>query len=105
MGGFVKVGKAEEFREGCGRAVVVEGKRVAVFRSAGSLFALQDRCPHMAASLADGRVEGGRVTCFMHGWVFDLASGNGHPPAKRWACARVYEVKLEGDDVWIGVKS
>jgi nitrite reductase/ring-hydroxylating ferredoxin subunit len=55
----------------------------------------------MAASLADGRVADGRVTCFMHGWVFDLESGRGYPPAKSWACARVHEVKLVGDEVWV----
>jgi nitrite reductase/ring-hydroxylating ferredoxin subunit len=54
----------------------------------------------MAASLADGKVEGGRVVvCFMHGWKFDLTTGAGAPPAKSWACARVYDVRVENGRV------
>ncbi len=98
---FVKVGSVADFPDKRGRTVVVAERRVAVFKHGGRFYALQDRCPHMSASLADGKVENGKVACFMHGWLFDLATGQGHPPAKSWACARSYEVKLDGDDVLI----
>lgn len=101
MSGFVKVGRVEEFREGRGRAVRVGGRRVAVFNDGGRFLALQDNCPHMGASLADGRIVAGRVACHMHGWVFELASGRGCPPAKSWACARTYEVRVEDGQVLI----
>jgi nitrite reductase (NADH) small subunit/3-phenylpropionate/trans-cinnamate dioxygenase ferredoxin subunit len=101
VGDFVKVGTAGDFREGRGVAVRVNGKKVAVFRVGGELRAIQDSCPHMGASLADGRVEGGRVTCHWHGWRFDLTSGQGDQRSKQWLCARVYEVKVDGDDVFV----
>lgn len=99
MSAFVRVGDMADFPEGNGRAVEVDGRRVAVFNMGGRLFALQDDCPHMGASLADGRIEAGRVHCHMHGWVFDLESGQGYPPAKSWACARTYEVRVESGGV------
>lgn len=74
---------------------------VAVIRYRGRLYALQDSCPHMGASLSDGKVEAGRVSCFWHGWTFDLATGQGS--GRAWACARTYEVKVERGDVWIRV--
>ena len=67
----------------------------------GRFYGLQDDCPHMAASLADGEIENGAVECHMHGWIFDLESGRGKPPAKSWACARTYEVKVEDGDVFV----
>lgn len=46
---------------------------------------VQRRCPHLKADLTRfGIVEGGTLTCQLHGWKFDLASGRcltsvGHP--------------------------
>jgi nitrite reductase (NADH) small subunit len=101
MSGYVKIGRREDYPPGRGHAVSVLGKRVAVFSVDGVLRAIQDDCPHMGASLAEGKPEGGQVECHWHGWVFDLATGQGLPPSKSWACVRVYEVKLEGEDVWV----
>ncbi len=39
-------------------------------------YLVQRRCPHLKADLARfGEVEGGILTCRMHGWQFDLATG------------------------------
>lgn len=49
---------------------------VAVFRTADDrVFALDDRCPHKGGPLSEGIVHGDQVTCPLHGWVFDLATG------------------------------
>ncbi len=101
MDDFVKVGKVDDFREGRGSVVRLDGKKVAVFKIGGHLQAIQDACPHMGASLADGRLEHGRVVCHWHGWSFDLESGQGSLTSKSWLCARIYEVKVEGRDVYL----
>ncbi|WP_162625646.1 Rieske (2Fe-2S) protein, partial [Mycolicibacterium llatzerense] len=53
---------------------------------------VQRRCPHLKADLTKfGHVEDGKLTCDLHGWVWDLKSGrcltsNGHPlRAQLWA--------------------
>jgi UDP-MurNAc hydroxylase len=39
-------------------------------------YAVQRHCPHLKADLTRfGTVDGGVLTCSMHGWQFDLASG------------------------------
>lgn len=49
---------------------------VALFRTAPEqVFAVSDRCPHKGGPLSDGIVHGQAVSCPLHGWVFDLASG------------------------------
>ena len=45
------------------------------FVQANSIFAIDDVCPHMGASLGGGYVEGGIVTCPWHAWRFRLTDG------------------------------
>ena len=99
MGDFIKVGRASEFREGRGRAVDLQGTRVAIFKVGQRYFALQDACPHMGLSLADGTLTGDRVTCHGHGWRFDLRTGQSHQ--RSGACAKVYEVRVQNDDLLV----
>ena len=49
---------------------------VAIFRTAtDEVFALDDRCPHKGGPLSEGIVHGTSVTCPLHNWVFDMATG------------------------------
>jgi nitrite reductase (NADH) small subunit/3-phenylpropionate/trans-cinnamate dioxygenase ferredoxin subunit len=98
---LIRIGALDEFPPGRGRRVEVGRLRLAVFNVGGRLHVLQDACPHMGASLADGRVEGDAVTCHWHGWRFVLETGEGRPPARSWACARRYDVELRGRDVLV----
>ncbi|HEX5042772.1 MAG TPA: Rieske 2Fe-2S domain-containing protein [Candidatus Polarisedimenticolaceae bacterium] len=100
---FARVGVLSEFPEGRGRAVLVDGHRIAILRQGSRMVAVADACPHMGASLADGRIEDGIVTCPWHGWRYDVATGKGLAPARPWACVRTFEVKLEGDDVLVRI--
>jgi nitrite reductase (NADH) small subunit len=49
---------------------------VAVFRTADdAVYALDNACPHKRGPLAEGIVHGHAVTCPLHNWVIDLATG------------------------------
>ena len=61
--------------DGTGAACEVGGRRVAVFRCDDDLFAFDDACPHMGASLADGLLRGREVTCPWHSFHFDVCTG------------------------------
>ena len=60
---------------GTGRAFSVEGRTLAVFNIGGRFLAIDDRCSHDCASLAEGGLEGTTVTCPRHGAEFDVTSG------------------------------
>ena len=75
MAEATKVGRAEEFPEGCGRQVAAGGKAVALFRVGGALHALDGVCPHRGGPLGEGAVADGVVTCPWHGWRFEVATG------------------------------
>lgn len=72
----VDVGPLEDFAVGEGRAVVVDGRQVAVFRHRdGRLSALDAVCPHSGGPLADGQMDDRVVVCPLHLNVFELATG------------------------------
>jgi hypothetical protein len=49
------------------RCVSVLGRKLVVWRDRGELFAAPNDCPHMGASLAQGRLENGALVCPWHG--------------------------------------
>jgi nitrite reductase (NADH) small subunit len=60
---------------GEGRAITLDGRRVAIFRSAAGWYALDAACPHRGGPLADGIVCDNAVICPLHDRRYDLASG------------------------------
>jgi nitrite reductase (NADH) small subunit len=66
----------QEIPVGEGRAFVVDGEQIAVFRHrSGKVSAVQARCPHAGGPLADGQIDEDVVICPLHLNAFDLASG------------------------------
>ncbi len=54
---------------------MVNGCEVAAFRCQGTLYALQNQCPHEGGSLAGGLIEGDEVICPLHGYRFNVKTG------------------------------
>jgi len=51
--------------------IVLDGQPLVIFRSAGTLRCLADRCPHRFAPLSEGRLVGDAIECPYHGWRFE----------------------------------
>jgi nitrite reductase/ring-hydroxylating ferredoxin subunit len=102
MGEFVTIAKVADVPEGAAQAYQVGSRTIALFHQPGGQFiAIDDYCPHMGASLAEGTVEGGVVTCSWHGWQFRLCDGAWvNSPKLKVAC---YEVRIQGDEVQVRV--
>lgn len=93
------VADVSEIPPGQGRAFAVGGRMIAIFEQQGSFRAIDDFCPHMGASLADGWIEDGCVTCPWHAWRFQLSDGGwlDNPKIR----ATVYRAWQEGQRVLV----
>lgn len=87
---------------GSSRAVELEGNRIALFNIEGTIFAVDDTCPHAGGPLSEGDVVGTRVECPWHGACFELTDGRVlNPPAEDGV--RCYRVLVQGDRVCLEV--
>ncbi|MHB0955661.1 MAG: Rieske (2Fe-2S) protein [Pirellulaceae bacterium] len=103
MSEYTTVAKVGEIPEGRGARFEVAGRVIAVFNEGGEYFAIDDFCPHMGASLAEGEVERGVVTCPWHAWRFSIIDGT-------WCDNRrirtdSFDVRVEGTDIQVRVPS
>ena len=82
------------------RCVNTPGGKIAVFRTAeDQIFAIENRCPHKGGPLSEGIVHGASVTCPLHNWVFDLATGEAQGADE--GSVRTYPVKVEDGLIYI----
>jgi len=73
---WVDVGALDDIPRRGARVVKTPAGCIAVFRTeADEVFALDDRCPHKGGPLSQGIVHDRSVTCPLHNWVIDLATG------------------------------
>lgn len=101
MGQRIVIGSVADFPEGESSVVTINQKDIAIFNANGKLFAIDDICPHMGASLSGGFVEDGCVTCPWHYWRFRLEDGAwaDNPKVKTGS----YPVHIVGDQVELEV--
>jgi nitrite reductase/ring-hydroxylating ferredoxin subunit len=76
-------------------------KSVTIFYAEGEVFATQGHCVHMHAPLLTGNLEGKKLTCSWHGWRYDVSTGA--CLTNHWAKLTTYPVKIEGEDVYVGL--
>lgn len=74
---FEHVSEAElAFFSVASRILRIDEKRYLLIYKKGKWYLTQTECPHAGASLARGSIEGGEIICPMHGYSFDLLSGD-----------------------------
>ncbi|MEQ1697304.1 MAG: nitrite reductase small subunit NirD [Hyphomicrobiaceae bacterium] len=73
---WIDVGSVDDVPMLGARVIKTPSGCVAVFRTGpDEVFAIDDRCPHKGGPLSQGIVHDKSVTCPLHNWVIDLASG------------------------------
>lgn len=88
------VGATDDIPRRGARIVATQDGPIALFRTTDDrIFAIRDRCPHRGGPLSQGIVHGARVTCPLHGWTIELASGQAVAPDQ--GCAPTIPVRVE----------
>ncbi len=67
--------KTDDIAPGTSQVCQIEGKFIAIFNDGGTFRAIDDMCPHAGASLGEGWLDDGCVTCPWHAWQFRLSDG------------------------------
>ena len=93
------MGKLSELPPGAVLEKRILARRIAVFNDEGRLYGIEADCKHMKASLAQGQVKDGIVTCEWHKWKYRLDTGE--CLTNRVSNLRCYDVEVEGDDVFV----
>ena len=59
----------------CASFELPDGNELALYNVDGEYYATENFCPHKGARLTDGKLCGHIVECGLHGWQFDVRSG------------------------------
>ena len=104
MSNWIEIAALEDIPRLGARVVSFDTVDIAVFRTADdAVFALKDECPHRRGPLSQGMVHDGTVTCPLHNWRIDLASGEARTPDR--GCTRSYPVRVERGRVYLRLKT
>jgi nitrite reductase/ring-hydroxylating ferredoxin subunit len=89
----VTVSSSAEISAGASaRLELPDGNEVAVFNVDGEFYAIDNSCPHKGAPLSEGQICGHIVECALHGWQFDVRTGECLTVPER---IRTYKVRNE----------
>jgi nitrite reductase/ring-hydroxylating ferredoxin subunit len=96
---YVAVLDEKELEEGKMKRLSVEGTPILLIKQQGKIFALDNRCPHQACSLSNGKLDGMVIICPCHDWRFNLETGEyeDDPELKLMS----YEWKVEAGKIWV----
>ena len=98
---WIKAGKITDISEGGSQVVNARGQELALFKVEGKVYAIKNTGPHRGGPLAEGYLEGQKVTCPWHAWVFDVKTGacQTTPDMKQ----PTFQVKINADEIFVEV--
>jgi len=94
--GFVTVAPSEAARPSRIKRVEVSGEPVILTRVDGEVCAFSAVCPHALGDLSGGAIYQGEIDCPVHGWRFDIRSGQAVWPEREVYKLTRHAVKEEG---------
>ncbi len=102
MTDWIEIAKLEDIPPLGSRVLETDTVKIAIFRTADDqVFAVRDSCPHKQGPLSQGIVHGTSVTCPLHNWKIDLASGQVLGPDE--GCVNTFPAKVEGGKVLLSM--
>lgn len=115
-----RVGMVQDLERSHPLIVSVNGAEIGIYRVRGELVAWRNICPHQGVQVCKGRIAGTRLPsdvyeyaygrdgeilqCPLHGWEFDLTTGQHLSPGST-ARLRRFPVEVDGDAIYIHTRT
>ncbi|NCB41320.1 MAG: hypothetical protein EOM59_01670 [Clostridia bacterium] len=107
---YEKAANINDLKPGEKKKLLLREKEILLVNIDGAFYAVNNKCPHMGASLVEGNLEGSHIICPKHGSVFDVKTGKVMERGKilfinvNAENLTVYPTKIEGEDLFIGIE-
>jgi nitrite reductase/ring-hydroxylating ferredoxin subunit/DMSO/TMAO reductase YedYZ heme-binding membrane subunit len=101
--GWLQVCHISEIEDDRAKIFTVANERVAIFKYDGMLSAIHNVCKHQGGPLGEGKIIDGCITCPWHGYQYLPSNGQSPPPFTEKVAT--YELKIEGETVYINPKA
>lgn len=99
-GKFVKVATTAEVPNNSVKTFDVQGEKILIANSKDRYYAIGAICKHEEWDLSEGQLEDGKVVCAGHGSIWNLKDGTAKFE-EELPNEPVYEVKVEGNEIWV----
>lgn len=99
MPDFLKVAQTTDLAPGESMLVEYDDDDVGLFNLDGEIYAISDVCTHDDGPLVEGHLDGDCIVCPRHGARFNIKTGQQTMPA--FSPVPLYDVKIEGEDIFI----
>lgn len=97
--GFYEIGAVSDIMEDRAKVFCIKEERIAVFKTSGKLFAVNNVCKHQNGPIGEGKIVDGCITCPWHGYQY--LPHNGCSPAPFKEKVSTYDVKIVDGMVWL----
>lgn len=101
MSDFIKIANVSELKSGESKVVTLGDRELALFNVDGQFHCIDNFCPHRGGSLGEGVLTGNLVACPLHGWRFDVTTGQS--PVIPTAKVEKFEVVIEDNLVKVKI--
>lgn len=102
MSNWIKITEIENVPSMGSRKVVVGDDEIVIFKTKdGSIFAVNNVCPHKQGKLSEGLVHDHMVTCPLHNWDIDLETGVVKDEDN--SCTKRYDTKVEEGVIYLSL--
>jgi nitrite reductase (NADH) small subunit/3-phenylpropionate/trans-cinnamate dioxygenase ferredoxin subunit len=92
---IIPVARLADVPPGTCRSVEVDGIGVAICNVGGTVYIIDNTCPHAGGPLGEGSLDGELIECPWHGWRYNVRTGE--RPENREITVSCFPVRVEHD--------
>jgi nitrite reductase/ring-hydroxylating ferredoxin subunit len=95
-----RVASLDEVPAGRPTLVQLDGTRIVLARVGDAVYACGDVCSHRGGPLSEGKLNGTRLVCPWHGWMYDVRTGQCLFPGRGEAVPS-YPVRTDAGEIFV----